>query len=96
MRSLRSCSPRHSLDDPATIRLRRDDADHVGNIVVELLADCQQKSAVVRAGNDPVATELSAEDLDLGLEEADVGIPARGAGFKKEVQSNVEPAEHSF
>jgi hypothetical protein len=27
---------------------------------------------------------------------ADAGIPARSAGFKEEVQSNVEPADHSF
>ncbi len=37
------------LRHPAPIRPRRDDADHVGNIVVEFLADCQQPGAILRA-----------------------------------------------
>ena len=57
--------------------------------MVEFLADCQQPGAILRAGYDPVAAELAAEYLDLGFEEANAGIPARGAGFKQEVQSNV-------
>lgn len=41
------------LYDLARIRLRRDDADHVRDVVVEFLADCQQSGAVVRARDDP-------------------------------------------
>ena len=60
--------------------------------MVEFLADCQEPGAVVRVGHDSVATDLAAEDLDLGFEEADAGVPARGAGFRDEVQSDVESA----
>jgi hypothetical protein len=34
--------------------LRRDDADHVRDVMVEFLADRRQPCAVVRAGDDPV------------------------------------------
>lgn len=69
-------TPFHELLHPTTIRLRRDDADDVGHLMAELLADCQQASTVVRAWNDPVAAELAAEDLDLGFEKPDAGVPA--------------------
>ena len=54
----------------------------------------RQPGAVLRAGNDPVAAELASEDLDLGFEEADAVIAARGTGFKEEMQNDVEPANH--
>ncbi len=79
--------PSPQLRDPATIRLRRDDPDHVGDLVIELLTDRQQPGAVLRAGDNPVAAQLAAEDLDLSFQEADAG----GAGFHEEVQSDVEP-----
>ena len=50
--------------------------------MVEFLADGEQPGAVVRAWDDPVAAQLTAEDLDLSLEEPDAGVPAGGAGFK--------------
>jgi hypothetical protein len=74
----------------------RDDADHVRDVVVEFLADRQQPGAVVRAPDDRVAAQLTAEDFDLGFEEADAGVPARGTGFNKEIQSNVESAQHGL
>ena len=47
--------PFPDLLNRATIRLRRDDADHVRDVVVELLADGEQPGAVVQARDDPVA-----------------------------------------
>ena len=73
------------LPDPATIRPRRHDAAHVGNVVIEFLADGQQSGAIVRARDDSVAAELAPEYVDLGFKEANTGIPAGSAGFSEEV-----------
>lgn len=91
--------PPHALGLPpctlllnaTTIRLRRDDADHVRDVVVELLTDHKQPGTVVRARNDAVTAQLTTEDLDLGLEESDAGVPASGASFDKEMSEDVEP-----
>ena len=61
--------------------MRCDDADRVCDVVVELLADRQQPGAVIRARNDPVAGPLAAENLDLGFEEPDAGVPTSRARF---------------
>jgi hypothetical protein len=62
--------------------------------VVEFVADGQQPGTVVGAGNDAVANQFAAEDLDLGFEEADAGVAARGATFSEDAQSSVESAGH--
>ena len=49
--------------------------------MVELLTNRQQPGAVIRARDDPVTTELTAEDLDLGFEEPDAGVPTSRARF---------------
>jgi hypothetical protein len=64
--------------------------------MVELLSDGEQSGAVVGAGDDPVAAKLATEDLDLGFQEPDAGVPARGAGFNEEVSKDVEPAQHGL
>ena len=66
-------APCTQLLHPATIRLRRDDADPVRDVVVEFLADGKQPGAVVRARDNPVAAQLATEDLNLGFQEADAG-----------------------
>jgi hypothetical protein len=38
------------------MRLRRDDADHVRDVVVEILIDRRQPGAVVRTRNNPEAS----------------------------------------
>jgi hypothetical protein len=45
-------------------------------------------------GVDPIATELAAENLNLGLEEPNAGIPSSGIRFNEKVRKDVEPAEH--
>jgi len=50
--------------------------------MVELLADRQQAGAVVRARGDTVAAQLATEDLDLGFQKTDAGVPTGGARFK--------------
>ena len=57
----------------------------------ELLANREQPGTVVRARDDPVAAQLAAQDLDLGSEEPDAGVPARGAGLNHEVSENAKP-----
>jgi hypothetical protein len=44
----------------------------------ELLTDGRQPGAIVRAGDDSVATELAAKDFDLGLHEAEGGLARVG------------------
>ncbi len=62
--------------------MRRDDADQFRDVVVELLVNRQQPGAVVRARDDPVAAQLATEDLDLGFQKTDAGVPTGGARFK--------------
>jgi hypothetical protein len=64
--------------------------------VVELLTNRQQPRPVVRAQEGPVAAELAADDIDLGFQEADTGVPTCGPRFEEEVQSDVEPAPHGL
>ena len=73
---------RTQLLHPARICLRRDDADHIRDVVAELLTNRHQASTVVRARNDAVAAQLAAQDLDLCFQEPNAGVPASGAGFK--------------
>jgi hypothetical protein len=58
--------------------------------------ECRRElaAAVIRNADDPVAAEPAVEGLDLGFQEAGWGFPARGAGFNKQVQNDVEPARH--
>jgi hypothetical protein len=82
------------LGNPATIRLRSEDAYRVRSGVVELLADRQQPSAVVRARDGPVAAELAAEKLDLGVPEANASVASSGTAFKEKLPSDVESAQY--
>jgi hypothetical protein len=65
-------------------------------VVLQLLPDRQQPGAIVQVRDDPVAAELAAKDFDLGFQEADAGIPAGGAGFSQEVQSDEKPSQHGL
>jgi hypothetical protein len=56
--------------------------------VIEFAADGQQPGTVVRAGDDAIAAQLAAEDLDLCLEEPDASIPTSGCGLDKEMTAN--------
>ncbi|RIK67525.1 MAG: hypothetical protein DCC66_11415, partial [Planctomycetota bacterium] len=64
------------------------------HVVVQFSAEGQQPGAVVGTGNDPIAAELAAEDLDLGFQKPDAGVAASGTGFKQEMREDVEPAKH--
>jgi hypothetical protein len=48
------------------------------DVVIEFPADGQQPGPVFGAGDDAIAAQLAAEDLDLGLQEPDAGITAGG------------------
>ena len=78
--------------DAAKMDPWRDDADHVRDVVVELLADGQQPGAVVQGRDDPVSAQLAAEDFDLGHEEANPRVATGGPGLKQEVKNGAEPA----
>jgi hypothetical protein len=73
------------LDHPPRIGPRRDNADDVLDVVVEFTAESQEQGPIVWAWDDPVPAELPPEDVDLGLQEPNTGVPPGGAGFPKEV-----------
>jgi hypothetical protein len=74
-------SPFPEFHHPAPIRARRYNADHAGDVVIEFLANGQQTSPIFGAGDDAIAAEFAAENLDLGLEESDARVTPGGAGF---------------
>ena len=64
-------------------------------MVAQLGTQRQQADAIIRAGDNPVAAQLAVENLNRrGFQEPDASVAASGAGFKKEVRKDVEPAEH--
>jgi len=54
----------------------------------------QEPSAVVRAGNDPIAAELAAEYFNLGFEESDAGVATSRIRFGQEMRKKIEPTKH--
>ncbi len=87
-------APFPHFHDPARIRLRCDDADDVGDVVIEFPADGQQPGPVLGAGDDTVPAQFAAEDLDLSPQEPYAGIATGGERFNEEMTDHVEPAQH--
>jgi hypothetical protein len=58
--------------------------------------DGQEPQPLVGARDDAVAAQLATEDFDLGFGEPDSRVATSRPDFVKEVQTDVELAEHDL
>ena len=79
---------------PATIGLEPYNADEVLDLVVEFRADGEQSRPFFRSWNDTLPWHVSAENPDLLLQEASLGVTTSGEPLENDVEEREQPVGH--